>query len=98
MDYYTAIKAMWAKVGVDVSLSLKELVVVNNVLDRVAYDEMISAYAPPNGSWPQASGISGKTRNNPSLIDDPKVTAAVTHWNLTAITDPTAAMKETRSS
>jgi len=96
VDYFTMIKAMWAKVGVDVTLSLKEAVVINNILDREAYDQLIVAYAPPNGSWPQASTLTGRTRNNPALINDQKVTDAVAHWNRTAILDAPAAMAETK--
>lgn len=97
VDFFTTIKAMWARVGVDITLSLKDTVVLNNILDRVTYDQMIAAVAPPNGSWPQASGITGKTRNNPSLIDDQKVTDAVAHWNITSITNVPAAMAETKN-
>ena len=96
IDYCSAVKDMWAKVGVEVTLSPKELVSLWNLQDRVAYDSMTFGAAPPNGSWPQASTLVGKTRNNASLIDDQKVTDAVAHWNVTAITNVPAAMAETK--
>ncbi len=96
VDLYSSIKDMWSKAGIEITLSPKEFNALNNILDRFAYDQMVAAIAPPNGSWPQASGLMGKTRNNPSMIDDKKVTDAVIHWNLTFITDVPAAMAETK--
>ena len=96
VDYCSAVKEMWAKANVQVSLSPKELLALWNIQDRFAYESTTFGAAPPNGSWPQASTLVGKTRNNCSMINDQKVTDAVAHWNTTAITDVPAAMAETK--
>jgi peptide/nickel transport system substrate-binding protein len=96
VDYYSTIKAMWAKVGIDMSLDLKEPVALTNIQDRVAYEQMTAGAYPPNASWPEAAGLQGVTRSNASLIKDPLVDETIAKWNEVAITDPRAAMGVTK--
>jgi peptide/nickel transport system substrate-binding protein len=96
IDYYSTIKDMWSKIGVEATLSPREQVALTNIQDRVAYEQMTAAAYPPNASWPEAAELQGVTRSNASLIKDQKVDDAVTHWNITAITDQKAAMAETK--
>ena len=96
IDYYSTIKEMWSKVGVEITLSPKELVALWNIQDRVAYESMSAGAFPPNASWPEAAQLQGITRSNLSLIKDAKVDEAVAKWNIQAITDVPAAMATTK--
>ncbi len=96
VDYYSIIKDMWAKVGIDLTLKPLESGQWMNVIATVAYDEMITGIVPPPSTFPEAAAYTQVTWSNASLINDPYINEVAANTALTAITDLDAAMKETR--
>ncbi|OGP65203.1 MAG: hypothetical protein A2169_07950 [Deltaproteobacteria bacterium RBG_13_47_9] len=96
VDYYSIIKDMWAKVGIDLTLKPLESGQWMNVIATVAYDEMITGIVPPPSTFPEAAAYTQTTWSNASLLDDPYINEVAAETALTAITDLDAAMKETR--
>lgn len=96
VDYYSIVKDMWAKVGIELDLNPLELGAYNGVLYGITYENMIVGHIPPPSSWPEVAGYTGVTLSNFSRIDDPFVNDATDHMLTTAITDLNAAMLETR--
>ena len=77
-DLAETYKAMWAKVGVDVDIQLRETAVYNNIAATRTFDQMllrqIFAIYP---SYLNFTGHRGASFNNPSFIDDPPGSDAV---------------------
>ena len=96
VDYYSIIKDQWSKVGIDVSFDVKDPGVMQNILNARSHDALIVAAQPPPGSWPEMAMLQAPTQSNCSMIDDPKVNAAIAAWNVVAISDEDAAMKMTK--
>ena len=96
VDYYSIIKDMWAKVGIDLEFDVVEGGAYWGLLQSVGYDQMVVSFIPPPSSWPEVAGYTGVTSSNFSLIDDAFVWDATDHMLTTAITDLDAAMTETR--
>lgn len=96
VDYYSIIKDMWDKVGIDLTLKPLEAGQWQNVIATVAYDEMITGIVPPPSTFPEAAAYTQVTWSNASLINDPYINKVAGEAALTAITDLNAAMRETR--
>ncbi len=94
-DMATIFKEMWGKIGVDVTLSLREPVVKNNMAVAWTHPAMI-----PDTTGPVSIFMIGNTfagiRYNLSIINDPKIAEYLTKIRTAAITDLTASMKEYR--
>src|SRR4030042_249627 len=96
VDYYSVIKEMWAKVGIELEFNIMEFGNYWSTLSSVGYDEMIVGAIPPPSSWPEVAGYTGVTMSNFSRINDAHVNQATDHMLTTAITDLDAAMTATR--
>jgi peptide/nickel transport system substrate-binding protein len=97
VDYYSIIKDQWAKVGIELEFNVQEWGAYWGMLNSVGYEEMVVSFIPPPSSWPEVAGYTGVTSSNFSRINDAHVNEATNHMLKTAITDLTAAMKETRA-
>lgn len=74
MDSASAIKAMWAKVGVDVELQPREGAIYRSINSARSHDDMVFRTASDMTSLSLRyvfSGYRGPSVNNPSYIDDP---------------------------
>jgi peptide/nickel transport system substrate-binding protein len=96
VDYYSIIKDMWSKVGIDLTFKPLEYGQWQNVISTVAYDEMITGIMPPPSTFPEAAAYTQITWSNASLINDPYINKVAGEAALTSITDMNAGMRETR--
>ncbi len=96
VDYYSVVKEMWDKVGIDLDFNIQETGGYLSILYGLSYEEMIVGAIPPPSSWPEVAGYTGVSLSNFSRINDPAIVAATNHMMTTAITDLNAAMGETR--
>ncbi len=95
-DYYSVIKDMWFKVGIDMSLKIVDSgATKNSMIDNMAYTLIAYACSPP-GTYPEQLMFYTKNRLNPSLIDDPIANEAAEKAQIAAITDFRGAMKITK--
>jgi peptide/nickel transport system substrate-binding protein len=83
VDYYSVLKNMWAKVGVDITMELKELAVWESITGARNYDGMIHSHTAPCGGIYRMINYRGPGRTNGSYINDqtveeyyPKIQAA----------------------
>ena len=95
IDMTTIYKEMWSKIGVDVTITLKEPTVVANMATAWTHPAMI-----PDTTGPVSIFMIGNTfagiRYNLSIINDPKITDYLSKVRTAAITDLTASMKAYR--
>lgn len=95
-DYYSIVKDQWAKVGIDLNLSIVETGVRTNMQIARSHTEMITAATGPPSIWPLFSVLTGVGWQNASIIDDPVINAATAKIGTMAINDEKGAMVETR--
>jgi len=72
-DYYSVIKEMWAKVGIEVTIDLKEAAVWESITGSRNYDQMIHSHTAPCGAIYRMINYRGLGRTNGSYINDPYV-------------------------
>jgi peptide/nickel transport system substrate-binding protein len=96
IDYYSIVKAMWAKVGIDLTLDLKDTTVVGNIQRARSHEGLITNTTGPVAIFYVGNPVQGVSSFNLSMIDDPKINAAMTKLRLEAITDQRQAMKTFR--
>ena len=73
VDYYSIIKDMWSKVGIELTFDIKESAVHTNLLRTFTYPEMITASAGGIGSYYRLLGFSGTDYWNPSQVNEPYI-------------------------
>ena len=73
VDYYSVIKNMWSKVGVEITIDLKELAVWESITGARTYEGMIHSHTAPCGGIYRMINYRGVGRTNGSYIDDPYV-------------------------
>ena len=73
IDYYSIYKDMWSKVGVDLTLVLKEPGAYDTIRDNKDFDQMISAMSPKVGQIYRMSLLYGPGDSNTASINDPKI-------------------------
>jgi peptide/nickel transport system substrate-binding protein len=73
VDYYSVLKNMWAKVGVDITMELKELAVWESITGARNYDGMIHSHTAPCGGIYRMINYRGPGRTNGSYINDQTV-------------------------
>jgi peptide/nickel transport system substrate-binding protein len=92
VDYYSVIKEMWSKVGVDLTIDARETVVWNNLWSARSYDQIIHGSI---GGWGVAySGINYKgsgSTNGSYVAPDPIVDDAVAKMQKAVLNDGQAA-------
>jgi peptide/nickel transport system substrate-binding protein len=71
VDPVSAIKAMWARVGVDLTIDPKEYGVYSSVSTTRSYDEMLYASIFGIGAFDNLANLRGPSTGNKSYINDP---------------------------
>jgi peptide/nickel transport system substrate-binding protein len=75
IDYLSAVKAMWAKVGVDVTIQPMEFGAYMGMTMSRQYEEMLYGFFVQPGPYAQLFDFRGNSTFNRSWINDPKVEA-----------------------
>ena len=73
VDFLSAVKAMWAKVGVDLEIQVKEAGVYTSLWQRMSYEDMIFAPGSGIGSYYRMISFDTPAYWNPGQVNDPKV-------------------------
>jgi peptide/nickel transport system substrate-binding protein len=98
-SYYEMIAGMWAKVGVQLAIDVKDTAVRTNLVNTQAYEHMTSGPGKaPTAIYYSGNGINGvpSALTNMSFVDDPVVKETLPKIRTLAGTDEKAAMKMTR--
>jgi peptide/nickel transport system substrate-binding protein len=90
-DYFSMIKGMWAKVGIDLTLQPKENAVWTSVYRSRSYDQLGYGSCAPMTTLYQCGAFWGESMTNVSYIDDPKVNEARPKMMALSLTDPVKA-------
>ena len=75
IDYLSAVKAMWAKIGVDVTIQPMEFGAYMGMQMSRQYDEMLYGFFVQPGPYAQLFDFRGTSTFNRSWVNDPKVDA-----------------------
>lgn len=76
VDVLTIVKAMWAKVGVELEIEPKDYASFTSVVVRRAYDDMLFGFYSGAGSYFKAINYTGSGMYNGSYVDDPVLNKA----------------------
>ncbi len=77
IDFLSVVKAMWAKVGVELQIDAREASVFSSLYQAMAYDDMIlGTSAGAIGRYYSCNSFSTPSYFNTSQVDDPKVKQA----------------------
>ena len=94
VDYMSIIKDMWAKVGIDLALDVKERGVVNSVRQKRTHEAMDNMWGGPISIFFMGIAISGEGVANQSMTDDPYINEALVKVRQAAVKDLSAGMRE----
>jgi peptide/nickel transport system substrate-binding protein len=92
-DYFSILKAMWAKAGVDLAIDLKEPGVMSNISAGRTYDSMMFGSQGPIGALYRLEYMSGAGQTNGSYVSDSSADAVRSKMQLNALTNPAEADK-----
>jgi peptide/nickel transport system substrate-binding protein len=93
IDYYSIIKDMWSKAGIDLSFDLSDPATYNNRQAARTY-EMTTGTTAPNATFYLGVAYKGTGQiSNLGNLNDPTVNAALDEVNAAAVTDLPKAMK-----
>jgi peptide/nickel transport system substrate-binding protein len=88
VDYYSMLQAMWANIGINVNLDIKEYAVYMSVLRGRAYEQMEYGTYSPIANLYSCTAYSGTTQTNSSYVPtDPVVEKAKAQMQALAVTD-----------
>jgi len=88
VDYYSVIKDYWAKIGIELSLDLRDSNTVTTILANNAVEAMTPLTTAPAASFVSTAFLqSASGRNNPSMINDPIINAAMIDIRSLVLTD-----------
>lgn len=93
IDYYSIVKDMWAKVGVELVLDLRDSTVVSNIQRARTHEGLITNTTGPVAIFYVGNPVQGVSSFNLSMIDDPIINNAMIELRLAGITDMHQAMK-----
>ena len=86
-DYYSVIKDMWAKVGIDLALDIRENAVVNSIQIARTHEALTPTTTAPVATFYLGIAFQGTGQYNLSMLNDPVINAALDDVRLAAITD-----------
>ncbi|MDP2918653.1 MAG: ABC transporter substrate-binding protein [Dehalococcoidia bacterium] len=78
IDVLSQVKAMWAKIGVELQIEPLDYAVITSLAARRAYDEMMYAGNSGIGTYFKMINFNGPSQFNGSYVDDAKVKEAYT--------------------
>ncbi len=87
VDFLSIIKEQWSKVGINISLDLKEPAVMTGIMLSRSHQQMEYSAAGPAGNAFLGSNYSTGTASNGSYINDPICNAALAEMSPLSITD-----------
>ena len=90
-DYFSILKAMWSKIGVDLTIDLKEPGVMSNITAGRTYDSMMFGTQGPIGALYRLEYMSGSGQTNGSYVNEPTVPETRAKMQLNALTNPAEA-------
>jgi peptide/nickel transport system substrate-binding protein len=93
IDYYSMIKLMWAKIGVELTIDAKENGAWTSIYRARSFDQIIYGTYSPITNLYQAASMYGSTMTNESYVNDPKVDEARTKMMALSLTDTAQADK-----
>ena len=93
VDYYSVVKDMLAKVGVDLTLDLKTNAVVNTTRIARTHEAIATTTTAPVATFYLGIAFQGTSQYNLSMLNDPVINAALDEVRLAAITDMSQARK-----
>jgi len=93
VDYMSAVKDMWAKVGVTLDIHAVESGVFTNIMLQRTYDGLLygSTKAPTSAELVTGQNVAGPVYTNTSMIDDPVVNKAIDEMKAIVAQDPVKA-------
>jgi peptide/nickel transport system substrate-binding protein len=91
-DYFSVMKGMWAKVGIDLTLDIRDAAVVQNLMTNKDY-QMATGGRAPVGIFYLLSNLTGQATTNGSLVDDPVINTGIAEVRQACITDMRAGMR-----
>ena len=93
IDYFSIIKDMWAKVGVNLNLDIKESAVYNTIKRARTHKALTEDAANPVATFYLGIQLQGASEYNTGMLDDPIVNKALDKVRIVALTDIREAMK-----
>jgi peptide/nickel transport system substrate-binding protein len=75
IDYLSAVKAMWAKIGVDLTIQPLEFGAYMGLTMSRQYDQMLYGFFVQPGPYAQMFDFRGQSTFNRSWVNDPKIEA-----------------------
>ncbi len=87
VDYYSIIKDMWAKVGIELEFNVVEPGVKSSIQIGKEYDALLASTTAPIASYYLGIDKHGKGMFNISMIDDPVIDKALEEVRLLALKD-----------
>ncbi|MFC2015145.1 ABC transporter substrate-binding protein [Chloroflexota bacterium] len=92
VDYFSILKDMWSKVGIDLTLDIRESGVVSTLKRKLEHEAITSAQPGPVAIFYVGNPFSPGNSHNLSMIDDPVINEAMLEVRLTCLTDQDEAM------
>src|SRR3990170_5715671 len=93
IDYYSIVKDMWSKVGIELSFDLKETAAATQIRNSRTHEALATATTGPVAVFTVGNPVAGVQFSNLSMIDDPAINAAMVKVRTVALTDQVEAMK-----
>ncbi|MBI2851020.1 MAG: ABC transporter substrate-binding protein [Chloroflexi bacterium] len=93
VDFFSIIKDMWAKVGIDLKLDVRETTVVNNIKRSRTHEALTQSSGNPVGAWYLGINVQGASEYNTGMLDDPAINDALDRARRLALTDANGAMR-----
>lgn len=90
-DYLSILKAQWAAINVDLTIDLKEPVVMSNINASRTYHGMMMGTQGPIGALYRCEYYNGNGQMNGSYVNDPAVPEVRAQMQLNALTNPAKA-------
>jgi len=93
IDYYSIVKDMWSRVGIELALDLKETAAATQIRNTRTHEALATATSGPVAVFTVGNPVAGVQFSNLSMIDDPAINAAMVKIRTVALNDQTEAMK-----
>jgi peptide/nickel transport system substrate-binding protein len=93
VDYFSVIKNMWSKVGVDLTINPLETGVFNTTMNARTHQQMITGSVGPTGGLYRATTLVAESAANCSFINDPWVKEQVLKMQTVALSNPPEAKR-----
>jgi peptide/nickel transport system substrate-binding protein len=87
VDVMSQLKAMWAKIGVELTIDAKDYAVWTAALGKRDYTDMLYGYESGIGTFFKMINFNGPSQFNGSYVNDPKVQAAYLEMQKYVATD-----------